>query len=308
MQLLRLQSPFMSGSDVADWQRFLQAQGVFHGIVDGVFGPQTAQATRDYQSHAGLAADGVVSPNTVAQATADGLVVSGSAAPGAGGAVVSGTKPAVGNPAGMDAEANCGAFAAQIAAVGMQFVARYYSHGSSKNLMPPEAHTLSANGLQIVAVFEDGDRIDIFTPARGASDAAKALQLAEGIGQPAGSAIYFAVDFDPLHAQVAGPVTAYFQAVRQVFAAAPVAYAVGVYGSGLTCRAIRDSGLAKYTWLSGSTGFQESRAFRPQADLVQFAPSRTLFGGRLNIDDDVAQSADFGAFRLAQPSPGPRLT
>jgi hypothetical protein len=72
---------------------------------------------------------------------------------------------------------------------------------------------------------------------------------------------------------------------------------VGVYGSGLACRTIRDAGLAAYTWLSGSAGFRESESFRPQANLVQIAPSRTICGGRLPIDDDVAQTESFGAFR-----------
>ena len=50
-------------------------------------------------------------------------------------------------------------------------------------------------------------------------------------------------------------------------------------------------------WLSQSTGFREYRAFLPQADVIQAAPSRKLLP-KLNIDDDIAQSAEFGAFQV----------
>ncbi len=271
----------MTGADVADWQRFLTIKGVFHEDADGVFGPATVQATRDYQSTSGLQVDGVVGSVTFALAASEGLAVTVDM-----------------SIAGMDASVNCAPFAEQIAAAGMKFVGRYYSDSPSKTLTLAEAHALSGAGLNIIAVFEDVNNvIDKFSQASGQSNARKALQLAQTIGQPASTAIYFAVDFDPTAAEVAGPVTQYFQAIQQVFTAAPVAYFIGVYGSGLTCRVIRDAGLAKFTWLSCSTGFAESATFRSQADIIQ-SPSRTILGGELNIDDDVAQSADFGAFSV----------
>jgi hypothetical protein len=184
---------------------------------------------------------------------------------------------------------------------GMQFVARYYSDDAGKALTPAEAQSLSKGGVQIVAVFEDSnDSVDFFSAEIGNSHAAKALQLAGEVGQPAGAAIYFAVDFDPALADIQGPISEYFGAIKNALAAAPTQYSIGVYGSGLTCRIIRDSGLAKFTWLTGSTGFSEYSSFRTQADLVQLTPERTLFNGELNIDDDIAQSAQFGAFRVAQ--------
>jgi peptidoglycan hydrolase-like protein with peptidoglycan-binding domain len=284
MRELQLENPFMTGSDVVDWQNFLTKQAVLQGPADGVFGPSTAQATSEYQTNAGLVADGIVGPGTLARATADGFVVT----------------PMGANITGMDAMVNCEQFAQRIADAGMKFVARYYSDTVSKTLTLSEAQALSNAGLQMVVVFEDlNNVIEKFSSDTGTSQAQKALQIAQAVGQPAGSAIYFAVDFDPLAADVSGPVTQYFQAVNAVLTAAPVSYVVGVYGSGLTCQVIRDAGLAKFTWLSGSMGFQDSRAFVPQADILQSAPSRTILDGELNIDDDVAQTANFGAFRLA---------
>lgn len=282
MRWLQLQKLNMTGPDVSDWQTFLKSQGLFQSIVDGDFGPKSDQATRAYQNCAGLQADGVVGPNTIARAVIDGYQSS--------------TGESV---AGMDSRTNCSPFTDRIFGEGMKFVARYYSHVSSKTLTPAEAQQLSSREIGLIAVFQDSNNsVDLFSTDIGESQAAKALELAAAIGQPAGTAIYFAVDFDPTLANVQGPISDYFNALQGTLATAPAQYVLGVYGSGLTCRVLRDSGLATFTWLSCSTGFREYSTFRPQADIVQLAPERNLFDGQLSIDDDIAQSEEFGVFRV----------
>ena len=71
MRNLKLTTPRMIGSDVSDWQQFLAGQGLYEDNVDGVYGPVTSQATRDYQKSAGIAPDGVVGPSTLAKAVRD---------------------------------------------------------------------------------------------------------------------------------------------------------------------------------------------------------------------------------------------
>jgi peptidoglycan hydrolase-like protein with peptidoglycan-binding domain len=274
----------MTGPDASDWQTFLKSQGLFQSTVDGDFGPKSDLATRAYQSSTGLPADGVVGPNTIARAVIDGYQKSTGA-----------------SVAGMDSRTNCLPFSDRIFGEGMKFVARYYSDFSSKTLTPAEAQQLSSRGVGLIAVFEDSNNsVDLFSTDIGKSHAAKALQLAAAIGQPAGTAIYFAVDFDPTLENVQGPISDYFNALQGALAAATAQYVLGVYGSGLTCRVLRDSGLATFTWLSCSTGFREYSTFRPQADIVQLAPERNLFDGQLSIDDDIAQSEEFGVFRVGQ--------
>jgi hypothetical protein len=198
----------------------------------------------------------------------------------------------------MDANVDCTSFVGRLSSAGVQYVVRYYSHNAGKTLTPAEAQELSAAGLDIVTVFEDSNNAtEFFSTSIGANQAAKALELASVVGQPAGTAIYFAVDFDPDANDVAGVISDYFRAVNDAFATARTQYVVGVYGSGLTCRVLRDSGLAALTWLTGSTGFREYASFRPQADLIQLAPERALFAG-LSIDDDIAQRTEYGAFRI----------
>jgi peptidoglycan hydrolase-like protein with peptidoglycan-binding domain len=271
----------MRGTDVMDWQTFLVNQGLLTDAADGIFSPDTAKASRAYQTKAGIEADGVVGAFTLARALDDGLTST------------DGTLQA-----GMDANVNCTQFASNIAAARIEFVVRYYSKVSSKALTPAEARALSDAGLRLMTIYQDSNnKLDFFTADIGTNQARKALDLAAGIGQPGASAIYFAVDFDPAPDDARGPVMEYFHAVHDVLASSP--YSVGVYGSGLTCRLIRDSGFAKFTWLSQSTGFRDYRAFLPQADVVQAAPARDLIPKKLNIDDDIAQSADFGAFQMS---------
>jgi Domain of unknown function (DUF1906)/Putative peptidoglycan binding domain len=277
MRHLQLQTPNMTGPDVSDWQ-------ALQSTADGHFGPISDSATRSYQARAGLDADGVVSDQTMTKAVADGYVATTGA-----------------HLFGMDTNVNCSRFAQDISAAEMKFVARYYSDSSSKTLTAAEAQKLSDAGLNVVVVFENSNNsVERFSAEIGQAQAAKALQLAAVVGQPAGSAIYFAVDFDPSTVDITGAIAHYFGAIKSIFDAAQVRYNVGVYGSGLTCRVIGDAGLAKFTWLCGSTGFREYSAFRKRADIVQLAPERNLFD-QLSIDDDIAQSAEYGAFRVGQP-------
>jgi peptidoglycan hydrolase-like protein with peptidoglycan-binding domain len=283
MRTLRLQVPLMTGSDVSAWQHFLAAKNLYRDVVDGIYGPLSVQGTRDYQAAAGLSADGVAGIGTFSQALRDGF-----------------ESPAgrVALP-GMDACIDCGPFASSIASTGMKFVVRYYSKFETKSITRHEAVALSRADLQVAVVYEDSNNdISFFSTELGKENAAKAVLSAAEIGQPAGSAVYFAVDFDPSAGQVLGPISDYFRALSRAFSVAPTRYAVGIYGSGLTCRILRDAGLAAFTWLAGSTGFQESATFRPQAHLIQVSPERKICGGKLEIDDDIAQSENFGAFQI----------
>jgi hypothetical protein len=67
--MLRLGS---TGPEVSAWQAFLTIQGFAPGRADGVFGPRTHDATIAWQSHEGLAPDGVVGPASYRRAYAQG--------------------------------------------------------------------------------------------------------------------------------------------------------------------------------------------------------------------------------------------
>lgn len=63
---LMLRSPNLRGDDIAELQRLLSRLGFDCGRIDGIFGPLAARALSDFQFNAGLMADGVCHPDTVA--------------------------------------------------------------------------------------------------------------------------------------------------------------------------------------------------------------------------------------------------
>lgn len=54
-----------SGDSVKQLQQYLAGLGIYQGKVDGIFGPQTQNAVKSFQSAHGLSADGIVGPKTV---------------------------------------------------------------------------------------------------------------------------------------------------------------------------------------------------------------------------------------------------
>ena len=65
-RMLYLRSPMTRGDDVNDLQQRLGSLGFDAGYVDGIFGPDTEHAVRNFQANQGVTADGVVGPDTIA--------------------------------------------------------------------------------------------------------------------------------------------------------------------------------------------------------------------------------------------------
>ena len=177
---------------------------------------------------------------------------------------------------------------------GIQFVGRYYSRTTQipgKKLTLAEAQLISAAGLSIVTVYEDGPTsYAYFSAARGTADGAGAIQQAAAIGQPSMSPIYFTVDYDAQPGEISGNILAYFQALA---AALQNQYAVGVYGSGAVCTAMLQSGFATIAWLAQSTGWSGYSTFNNWA--IKQGAEQSVCG--LNSDLDVART--YGGFTIS---------
>jgi len=148
-----------------------------------------------------------------------------------------------------------------LAQLGFTFAARYYrSHKSKLNrLTREEALTICAAGLTIVAAFEyAGTKASYFTAEQASMDVKDALEQVAEVGQPLGSAIYFAVDYNATIDDIEGPVNGYFTVIN---AALRPKYLPGVYGSGATCAAMLAAGLADFAWLSQSVAFLGTPGF-----------------------------------------------
>jgi len=49
---------------VTQLQQYLKSLGLYSGNIDGIFGPQTQNAVRSFQTQQGISADGIVGPIT----------------------------------------------------------------------------------------------------------------------------------------------------------------------------------------------------------------------------------------------------
>jgi hypothetical protein len=196
----------------------------------------------------------------------------------------------------VDASTNVTTYLPTLAASGVKAIGRYYSINTSKVLTQMEAEAITNAGLSIFVVYEDGNDPTKFNGNLGTFQAQQALICARDVGQPQGSAIYFAVDFDCTPAQFQQQITPYFNAISAVFAAQGFPYKIGVYGSGLVCQGLLAAGLCSYTWLTNSTGFQGYKQFYASKrwNLAQHLPK--LYG-KLQADPNET-AADFGVFQV----------
>lgn len=162
---------------------------------------------------------------------------------------------------GIDMATDARDVAYELKGSGLHFVARYYRSTASRlpALSADEARTVSSNGMKLVAVWQYlSNRPEHFSFSSGYADAMAAYSQAKAIGQPPGSAIYFAVDYNAPEHEIGSLVDPYFRGIVSGLAAAGGGapdYRVGVYGSGAVCAYLKRARLVSYAWLSGSTAW-----------------------------------------------------
>jgi hypothetical protein len=205
---------------------------------------------------------------------------------------------------GISTNHNVGGQAACLKQAGIDFVFRYYSLTTSqpeKRLTKPEADALSAAGLQLGVVYEDGPTDpSYFSKSRGQQDGKNAYHYASLLQQPTGSAVYFAVDYDASPADVQGPITDYFNGVAQGLTAASggaPSYEIGVYGSGLVCGSIRSNVAGvTFAWLAESTGWANSSTYT-NWDVKQIVATSPLCALTVQGYEDCQSAGGFGGFQ-----------
>jgi hypothetical protein len=200
-------------------------------------------------------------------------------------------------PLGIDLAMDTSNVVEELRSSRIDFVARYYRNPTSSlpALSPQEARKLASLGLKIVAVWEQNSPDpENLSHSSGYSDAFSAYKQAKAVGQPAGSAIYFAIDFN---AHELEPAKEYFRGIAAGLTAASggrAEYDVGVYGSGAVCDAIKRAGLARYSWLTKATSWDGSLDYNDwnikQGEALPFS---------FDNDSDEARG-DYGGFRLRE--------
>lgn len=182
----------------------------------------------------------------------------------------------------------------------LDFVARYYRDPASRwpALSGEEARSISASGKKVVALWEShSHKPEYFSYAAGYADGMAAAGQAKRVGQPTGSAIYFAVDYNAPQSDIMGPIDRYFRGVLAGMIAAAGGrqpdYRIGVYGSGAVCAYLKGARLAQYSWLSNSTAWSGYGSFSDW----NIKQSRGLASLSFSHDTNEARG-DYGAFQI----------
>jgi hypothetical protein len=186
----------------------------------------------------------------------------------------------------------------QLKEAGVTAIIRYddrFPSGSWKQIHDSEVRAIKDAKMQLGIVYEDaGATASTFTDANGFAAAAYSRKMAAQRGQPAGSAIYFAVDFDPSQSDITHRMIPYFQGVARAMDGSGLQ--IGVYGSGLACKTLKALNLATLTWITCSRGFTGSREYIAAGlqDLWQTDCDKDLFG--LSVDHNEAKNPAWGWF------------
>lgn len=195
------------------------------------------------------------------------------------------------------------------AAAGEEFACRYYGTESATHTLTateiPKIHSL---GLKIVSIYEDTGyyRVEykvsdddiltfLYTAEMGRHDAEVAYEKAFSLGQPAGTAIYFAIEWgNPKSDAFLNSMLDYFHAISAYLSSKPIVYKIGVYGAGTVCNYVKQYlKIAEYSFLAGSytwDGYEEYDSPRryniKQGEYIDYAGC--------TFDDDTAFGADYG--------------
>ncbi|MYL84828.1 DUF1906 domain-containing protein [Desulfovibrio aerotolerans] len=198
---------------------------------------------------------------------------------------------------------------------GVKTIIRYYNFSNSQSLPEKclkldEAQAIVAQGLEIAVVFQQRqDSAEDFSKSTGIAAGRRAFRHAhDSIGQPTGSGLYFAVDFDPDASVISSRIIPFFEGVREAFdmeCYGGPGYRVGVYGSGLLCDTLVDKGLATLRWLSMSRGFRGTQDALKDGryHLAQRYPEARICGISVDYNDGNPAMPDFGAFTIAADRP-----
>ena len=160
-----------------------------------------------------------------------------------------------------------------------------------KSLTPSEVSRIRSKGIKIVSIYQDnGQYISDFSEINAKNDAVSALISARVLGQPTGSAIYFAVDNDFITTFDVEKIRHYFETIQEKFL--NTGYYIGVYGSGRICSLIKQQlGIATYSFLSHSSGWS---GYNSYDNILSYniKQGESYVYNNVTVDDDTATTSE----------------
>ena len=168
---------------------------------------------------------------------------------------------------------------------GYTFVVRYYSlAANSKRMSVKESTAIWQAGLKRVVVYQNKhNSYEKFSAEIAQRDASDAISQAKEKGHQSGI-IYFAVDYDASESEIDGNITEHFRVLQKTLS--PFSYGVGVYGSTLVCKKLKEKNIAVSTWVSNATGWGFGTSFDDWN--IQQLPEKEI--GGILVDENQAES------------------
>jgi hypothetical protein len=143
---------------------------------------------------------------------------------------------------------------------------------------------------------------EINAPGAGQDHALRAFNYVFSVKQAPYTPVYFDIEFDPAGAANRNAVETYFEDLltgyqtyleKQV---TPIAYAIGVYGSGTLLRYCYEQGIASFFWQSNSTGYPGNKTIWLHANIVQINNNVSYPPCNFQVVDFDASWGDEGAW------------
>ena len=154
--------------------------------------------------------------------------------------------------------------AAGISAIGV------YARSDRTPFLEVQELVANGTGIKLWTISEHGYPTEprYFTQAQARADAAATLAWCKMVGQPEGTSISPAADYDCAVDDVWDYFVIFHEVIKeQGFLMMP-------YGNGALLKALKDAGYAHWTFLAQSTGWDQYVPFEPFADILQGPTSK----------------------------------
>jgi len=175
---------------------------------------------------------------------------------------------------------------------GFVYVARYLGE-SWKTFDQKEAAAIQAAGLQLISIFQkSANHSAYFNEKQGKLDGKEAQKYAEGVGQPKGTAIYFAIDFD-VQPKDKKKILSYIDGVKSGLKD----YQLGIYGSCYVMEALK--GQVDYYWQTYAWSRGEICDF---IHMYQYENNVRVAGVLIDRNEIKKAPGDWGDFFAASES------
>ncbi|WP_160165784.1 glycoside hydrolase domain-containing protein [Actinoplanes sp. OR16] len=188
---------------------------------------------------------------------------------------------------------------ATVKSLGYEMVGRYLTGGTNKVLTHSEIALIFDNDMSIFPLYQEwGDAVEHFNYPEGFEAGIAAYEAAVKFGIPAGTVLYFSVDYDALDGEITSYVIPHFQGIVEGIKRSPIPYAVGVYGCRNVCIRLDKAGLTTRSFVSGmSTGYSGNLGF-PLPDNWSFDQVKNYTvasgSGTLELDHNIVSGRDVG--------------